>query len=136
MVAGSGTCDRSSGSRTGCRSPGGGRGRRANLRRRRREGCGCPGGARLAATTNPGGAGKWRVCYGEPQRGASVAVIPDQDAAADLGRQGQTAARPLHPAPASSPCGDGSTSPPSPRRTCILAPVVRRIDKAEKKAKL
>ena len=38
-------------------------------------------GLGLAATTNPGGAGKWRACYGEPLRGARVAVIPDQDAA-------------------------------------------------------
>jgi putative DNA primase/helicase len=34
-----------------------------------------------AATTNPGGAGKWRVCYGEPLRGARVAIVPDHDAA-------------------------------------------------------
>jgi DNA primase len=38
-------------------------------------------GLNLAATTNPGGAGKWRACNGEPLRGARVAVIPDQDAA-------------------------------------------------------
>lgn len=38
-------------------------------------------GLGLAATTNPGGAGKWRARYGEPLRGARVAVIPDRDAA-------------------------------------------------------
>jgi hypothetical protein len=37
----------------------------------------------LAATTNPGGAGKWRACYGEALRGARVVVVPDQD---DAGR--------------------------------------------------
>ena len=35
----------------------------------------------LAATTNPGGAGKWRVCYGEALRGARVVLVPDHDAA-------------------------------------------------------
>jgi putative DNA primase/helicase len=35
----------------------------------------------LVATTNPGGAGKWRSEYGEALRGARVVVIPDHDTA-------------------------------------------------------
>jgi putative DNA primase/helicase len=35
----------------------------------------------LAATTNAGGAGKWRAEYGEALRGARVVVIPDNDEA-------------------------------------------------------
>ncbi len=35
----------------------------------------------LAAITNPGGTGKWRVGYGEALRGARVAIVPDHDAA-------------------------------------------------------
>jgi putative DNA primase/helicase len=35
----------------------------------------------LVATTDPGGAGKWRACYREPLRGARVAIVPDNDAA-------------------------------------------------------
>ncbi len=33
----------------------------------------------LVATTNPGGAGKWRDEYNEPLRGRSVVTIPDND---------------------------------------------------------
>lgn len=33
----------------------------------------------LPATTNPGGAGKWRVSYSEALRGAHVAILPDND---------------------------------------------------------
>ncbi|HVT16581.1 MAG TPA: AAA family ATPase [Thermoanaerobaculia bacterium] len=35
----------------------------------------------FAATTNPGGAGKWRAEYGAALRGARVVVVPDNDAA-------------------------------------------------------
>jgi putative DNA primase/helicase len=35
----------------------------------------------LAATTNPGGAGKWRPAYGAMLRGARAVILPDQDAA-------------------------------------------------------
>ena len=35
----------------------------------------------LAATTNPGGAGKWRPAYGKMLRGARVVVLPDHDVA-------------------------------------------------------
>ena len=35
----------------------------------------------LAATTNAGGAGKWRAGYGAALRGARVAVVPDNDEA-------------------------------------------------------
>lgn len=38
----------------------------------------------LAATTSPGGAGKWRPAYGAALRGARVVILPDSDAA---GRQ-------------------------------------------------
>jgi hypothetical protein len=38
----------------------------------------------LVATTNPGGAGKWRVEYSEALRGANVVILPDND---DVGRQ-------------------------------------------------
>ena len=34
----------------------------------------------LAATTNPGGAGKWRSEYGESLRGRQVVALPDNDA--------------------------------------------------------
>jgi putative DNA primase/helicase len=34
---------------------------------------------RLVATTNPGGAGKWRDEYNEPLRGRQVVVLPDND---------------------------------------------------------
>ena len=37
--------------------------------------------AGLVATTNPGGAGKWRTEYGETLRGRRVAVLPDNDTA-------------------------------------------------------
>jgi RecA-family ATPase len=37
----------------------------------------------LAATTNPGGAGKWRSKYNEALRGAHVILLPDND---DVGR--------------------------------------------------
>jgi hypothetical protein len=33
----------------------------------------------LVATTNPGGAGKWRLEYGEPLRGRHVVIVPDND---------------------------------------------------------
>ena len=33
----------------------------------------------LPATTNPGGAGKWRVSYSDSLRGAHVAILPDND---------------------------------------------------------
>jgi putative DNA primase/helicase len=35
----------------------------------------------LAATTNPGGAGKWRAAYGAALRGARVVILPDHDLA-------------------------------------------------------
>jgi putative DNA primase/helicase len=35
----------------------------------------------LAATTNPGGAGKWRSNYSATLRGARVVILPDQDLA-------------------------------------------------------
>ena len=35
----------------------------------------------LAATTNPGGAGKWRAPYGAVLRGGRVVILPDQDLA-------------------------------------------------------
>jgi len=35
----------------------------------------------LAATTNPGGAGKWRPTYGEVLPGARVVILPDHDLA-------------------------------------------------------
>ena len=35
----------------------------------------------LVATTNPGGAGKWRTAYSKVLRRARVVVIPDRDAA-------------------------------------------------------
>jgi len=35
----------------------------------------------LAATTNPGGAGKWRPAYGAVLRGARVVILPDNDLA-------------------------------------------------------
>jgi putative DNA primase/helicase len=35
--------------------------------------------AGLAATTNPGGAGKWRAEYSESLRGARVCILPDND---------------------------------------------------------
>lgn len=48
----------------------------------------------LVATTNPGGAGKWRAEYGEHLRGAQVVVLPDKD---DVGRaHAQNVARSLH----------------------------------------
>ncbi len=41
----------------------------------------------LTATTNPGGAGKWRDEYGEHLRGAHIIVLPDND---DVGRRHAT----------------------------------------------
>jgi putative DNA primase/helicase len=38
-------------------------------------------GLGLEATTNPGGAGKWRAHHAEPLQGASVVIVPDNDAA-------------------------------------------------------
>jgi len=38
-------------------------------------------GLGLVATTNPGGAGKWRASYNESLRGRRVAIIPDNDEA-------------------------------------------------------
>jgi len=46
----------------------------------------------LVATTNPGGAGKWRLEYNEPLKGRKVVILPDHDpegetAAADHGQE-------------------------------------------------
>ncbi len=47
----------------------------------------------LAATTNPGGAGKWQAAYGAPLRGARVVILPDND---PVGRKhAETVARSL-----------------------------------------
>lgn len=49
----------------------------------------------LAATTKPGGAGKWRAWYGEPLRGARLEIVPGHDAGWRRTRQagGRRAAR-------------------------------------------
>jgi putative DNA primase/helicase len=48
----------------------------------------------LTATTNPGGAGKWRKAYSEALAGAHIIIIPDND---KLGReQAQKAARAVY----------------------------------------
>ncbi|HVT19078.1 MAG TPA: hypothetical protein VHQ90_23235 [Thermoanaerobaculia bacterium] len=53
----------------------------------------------LAATTSPGGAGKWRADYAEPLRGAQVVLLPDND---EPGRRHmEEAARTLVPLAAS-----------------------------------
>ncbi len=47
----------------------------------------------LAATTSPGGAGKWQAAYGAPLRGARVVILPDNDS---VGRKhAETVARSL-----------------------------------------
>lgn len=51
-------------------------------------------GLGATATTNPGGAGKWRKSYSESLRGANVAILPDND---DAGmRHAERVARSLH----------------------------------------
>src|SRR5262245_21161134 len=57
---------------------------RDDLARRGREGRGTLIERGLVATTNPGGAGKWRYEYSETLRGARVVILPDND---DPGRQ-------------------------------------------------
>src|SRR5207249_4181617 len=53
----------------------------------------------LVATTNPGGAGKWRPEFNEPLRGRHVVISPDND---DAGRaHAQTVASSLHQVAAS-----------------------------------
>ncbi|HVT14669.1 MAG TPA: AAA family ATPase [Thermoanaerobaculia bacterium] len=53
----------------------------------------------LAATTSPGGAGKWHADYAEPLRGAQVVLLPDND---EPGRRHmEEAARTLAPLAAS-----------------------------------
>jgi len=54
----------------------------------------CLAGEGLVATTNAGGAGKWRAEYGEGLQGRNVVVIPDKD---DVGRQhAEQVARSVH----------------------------------------
>jgi len=48
----------------------------------------------LTATTNPGGAGKWRPEYGEALRGAHVVILPDGDGSGH--RHAEQVARFLH----------------------------------------
>jgi putative DNA primase/helicase len=54
----------------------------------------------LVATTNPGGAGKWRDEYNEPLRGRSVVILPDNDATGE--GHARHVARELFPVAASA----------------------------------